>query len=96
MPNIMTLRDKRSSGGMGSTSKKAEVVGIRLDSADMRLSNSQLYERKESSEGNFTASHTAADKNSMQASEVVLKSVEAFVRDAIIDYGWNESQPLSS
>ena len=65
------LRDKRSSGVVGVT-RKAEIVGIRLDSANMRLSNSQMYERKESSEeGHFTASYTV-EKKSFHASEVIL------------------------
>ena len=91
VPNIAALRDKRSSG-VHPTTKKAGMAGIRLDSANMRVSNSQLYERQESSEENFTADHTVADRNSMQASEVVLQSVEAFARDGIIDYGKKEQQ----
>ena len=90
VPNIAALRDKRSSGVVGPTTKKAEIAGIRLEGANVRVSNSQLYERKESSEENFTADHTVVDRNSMQASEVVLQSVEAFARDAIIDYSQKE------
>ena len=53
----------------------------------MSLSNSQMYNKKESSEDcHFTASHTV-EKNSFQASEVILQSVEAFVGDEVIDYG---------
>ena len=46
-----------------------------------------MYNKKESSEDcHFTASHTV-EKNSFQASEVILQSVEAFVGDEVIDYG---------
>ena len=92
VPNIAALRDKRSSGVVGPTTKKAEIAGIRLDGANVRVSNSQLYERKESSEENFTGDHTVVDRSSMQASEVVLQSAEAFARDAIIDYGQKDQQ----
>lgn len=89
-PNT-ALRDKRSSGFVvGVNQRNAEINGIRLEGTNVRLSNSQLYERKEpSSEGNFTGSNTVGvEKQSMQASEVVLRSVEGgFNNEKIIDYG---------
>lgn len=59
---------------------------------NVRVSNSQLYQReKEYSEENLTAINTV-DKNSFQASEVVLQSVGAFTGDGIIDYGAKEQE----
>ena len=59
---------------------------------NVRVSNSQLYQReKEYSEENLTAINTV-DKNSFQASEVVLQSVGAYTGDGIIDYGAKEQE----
>ena len=83
--------DRLNSQDQHTGDSKSGILG---SGTNVRSSNSQLYHRQEASSDDLTLTdfNTAQDKKSFQASELVLKSLQGFVGDGVIDYG-SKDQP---